>query len=311
MAPRKQAKQAAAENIIELAAADGNVTPPKKRKVAAKSTAPKQAKTTRQVKAQEAATVFSPKNLRSRQKAVAPKNVAGDKSNKQKEEKKTDDNTGEQVAKKTRGGGKSAVKKAGTKTATAKPKAKAPIEKNKDQKNSVENIGNGISDENPKRATRRGKATEENVAPAATKVRVRKPRKRKSAEAEAIADDEEPPAKNDAEIVDNKKSREKAKKTAKAAVKEKNSTKISRGKHIEEEIKKKEEGISMNVKKEEGISMNLALESVVENDTSVDKSNNVSYNDNNKAEITFEMKDVEEDINNPTAFERSATFLVL
>lgn len=233
MAPRKQAKQAAAESI-QVAAADGNVTP-KKSKVAAKSTTPKQAKTAaprqvRQVKAQEAATVFSPKNLRSRQKNVAPKNDAEDKSkkifvNKEKEEKKTveDDNTGKQVEKKPRGGSKSAVmKKAGTKTVTAKPKAKTPVvKKKKDQVgNGAGNIGNGIvSDENPpKRATRRGKAAdEENVAPAATKVQViKKPRKRKTAETEAIAeaDDEESPGKNDAEmIVDNKKSRKKAKKT--------------------------------------------------------------------------------------------------
>jgi len=234
MAPRKQAKQAAAEST-QVAAADGNVTPPKKRKAAAKSTPPKQAKTApprqvRQVKEQEAATVFSPKNLRSRQKDVAPKNDAENKSkkmfvNKQKEEEKTveDDNTGEQVEKKTRGGGKSAVtKKAGTKTATAKPKAKAPVvKKKKDQvENGAGDVENGtVSDENPpKRTTRRGKAAdEENVAPAATRVRViKKPRKRKTAETEAIAevDDEELPEKNDAEmIVDNKKSREKAKKT--------------------------------------------------------------------------------------------------
>lgn len=91
---------------------------------------------------------------------------------------------------------------------------------------------------------------------------------------------------------------------AKAAVKEKkDSTKISKGKrNVEKEIK--------DVEKEEGISKNLALESVDENDTSVDKSNNVSHNENNKAEITIEIKDDEENINYTSAFERSATFVL-
>lgn len=233
MAPRKQTKQAAAESI--QAAADGNVTPPKKRKTAAKSTVtavPKQAKAAvprqvRQVKERETATAFSPKELRSRQKDV-PKNDTENKSkmfvNKWKEEKTAieDNDTDEQiVGKKTRGGGKSAVtKKAGTKTTTSKPKVKAlVIKKQKEVGDSAGDIENDTgSEKNPsKRTTRRERAADgENVAPATTKVRsIKRPRKRKNAETEAIAEaDDEPQEKNDAEmIVDSKKSRERAKKT--------------------------------------------------------------------------------------------------
>lgn len=231
MARRRQAKQAAAEST--QAAADGDVTPPKKRKAAAKSTAPKPAKSAlprqvRQVKEQEAATAFSPKNLRSRLKDVAAKNETESKSktfvNKQKEEKTLEDNnTGEQVVeKKTRGGGKSAVtKKAGTKTTTAKPKAKASVVKKKKdnvENGNVEDIESGnVSEENPpKRTTRRGKTAdeEENVRPAKVRT-IKRPRKRKTTEeTEAIAEaDDEPREKDDAEMIVDKKSRAKAKKT--------------------------------------------------------------------------------------------------
>lgn len=208
MAPRKQVKQAAAETTVALAAADGNVTPPKKSKTVKKSTvaaAPKQAKTAaprqlRQVKEREAATVFSPKYLRSRNKDVVPKNDAGNEAkkvpiNRQRKEKAVveDNNVGEKVV-------KNKVQK------KAPAVAKSAVKK---------------AEENPPKKTRGGKMTvdEENVAPPAKVRSVKRPRKR-NAQTEVAEPEEkknagdEPEVKKSAEtIAASKEPREKAKKT--------------------------------------------------------------------------------------------------
>lgn len=239
MAPRKQTKQAAAESTV--AAADGNVTPPKKRKTVARSTvaeAPKQAKSkaaaaaprhTKQAKKlleEELAPVFSPKKLRSRDKNVvaaavttknaAPKTDTRTKSkkvfvNKQQREKADEEVVEQQVAeKKTRG---KSAKKAGT-----KPKAKAPVaRKRKSEVEENEDVENAevVGEEIPpvRRTTRRGKTVdEENVAPAAT--RAQRPRKRAETKMLAEADDTPEEKENDAEMIAaGKKPRERTKKT--------------------------------------------------------------------------------------------------
>lgn len=61
--------------------------------------------------------------------------------------------------------------------------------------------------------------------------------------------------------------------------------------------------------KEEHISMNSTLEAVDEN-AAVEESN-VSYIENNEAELTIEMKDGQENIKDLSNFERTATFLSL
>ncbi|XP_070150072.1 nucleolar protein 58 [Polyergus mexicanus] len=214
MAPRKQVKEVA-ETTVALAAADGNATPPKKRKTVTKSrdtATPKQAKTAiprqlRQTKEREVATVFSPKYLRSRNKNVAPKNDTGNEN----ESKKTtvDKEQKEKTVVKNNNTGERVVKKVQKKAPTG-------------AKSAVKN-----AEENPPKKTRRGKTVdEENVAPvvpAATKMRFSK-KLTKIAETEAIAEvgDEPPEEKKDAQmIVAGKKSREQAKKTAKITVKEK------------------------------------------------------------------------------------------
>lgn len=250
MAPRRQVKQAAAEST--LAAADGNVTPPKKRKTAARSSeTPKEAKSkaaprqTRRAKAlQEAAVVLTPKNLRSRNNAnvvvagttknPVPKTDAASKTktrvSKRQKEKTTmgnDDVNEEVVEEKMRG---KSVKKAGTKPKTAK----APVARKRrgeivDEVEGLAENGEVVVEENPpvvKRATRRGKAVEEeNVAPVTMKIRAEKDRKspkrqrmRRNAQAKvpAEADDDTPEEKENEEvIVASKKPRERVKKTGK------------------------------------------------------------------------------------------------
>lgn len=209
MAPRKQVKQAAAETTVALADADGNVTPPKKSKTVKKSTvaaAPKQAKTAaprqlKQVKERQAATMFSPKYLRSRNKDVVPKNDAENEAKKvpinkqKKEEAVVEDN------------------KIGEKVVKNKIQKKAPTVAKSAVKKAEENP--------PKKPARGGKTVdEENVAPPAKVRSVKQLRKRPNAQTEDAEPEEkknagdEPEEKKSVETIGaSKEPREKAKKT--------------------------------------------------------------------------------------------------
>lgn len=194
MAPRRQAKQPAAETVA--ATAGGDVTPPKKRKITAKPLAEKPKPARPRVRAakhnnnNDVATdevSFSPKKLRTRMnKTVAevPKNPTGAKSRARKANKQaetamdTDEEIAEQqevvekkqvVEKKSRA--KPAAKKAGTskKPAAAKSRAK----KSQDDvaiENGAEEFEKGNTNKE-KRTTRRKKVAEipeEQDVPAAT-----------------------------------------------------------------------------------------------------------------------------------------------
>lgn len=210
MAPRRQAKQPAAETVA--AVADGNVTPPKKRKTAAKSAAtnePKQAAKgrSRQAKAgkRESAAAGEPasppKKSRSRQKnaAVAAKNETKGKSkkrvNKEPEDAAPEDNAVEKTVEKKARGGKAAaaVKKAGIKATATKPKAKSPAARKPRIKTTIEsgagNSGkqNAVSKSPAKRTTRRMRAAVvESDAPAQPAAKASRKRKNVQDTNEAI-----------------------------------------------------------------------------------------------------------------------------
>lgn len=242
MARRRQAKQPATESVV-VASADGNVTPPKKRKTAvAKPAAAEPA-------AVEPAAADEPRQIRSRQAKAAkreneavsepasppkksrakPKSAVADAKNDAKSRPKRqtkkesenaamkDDAAEEVVEKKTRGG--KATEKAGMKATMVKPKAKVPVARK--QKTTVENGDpeKNVVDEGPtKRTTRRAKAVEEGAdAPVQPPVRAA-PRKRKNApdakvirEAQVAKDEEE--EENEAKVAEaSKQSRTRAKK---------------------------------------------------------------------------------------------------
>jgi len=201
MARRRQAKQAAAESVV--AAADGSVTPLKKRKTAVKSVTadePKQTKNrSRQAKAtkqdNEVASepASSPKKSRSRQRnatdTITATTIAktGTKSkskkqiDKESEETTIESNNEKVVEKKTRSGKATAVvKKAGKKVTETKSKAKIPIVRKQTRIKDVEN--------SPVQRSRRAKIVEENDVPAQPIVKVSRKRKNVEDANEAIAE---------------------------------------------------------------------------------------------------------------------------
>nr|XP_012234225.1 PREDICTED: neurofilament medium polypeptide-like [Linepithema humile] len=206
MAPRKQAKQPAAETVV--AAADGNTTPPKKRKIAAKSVAekPKPVKTGSRATAEKPVvdeSAISPKKLRSKTKNTVEVPETG--------------------RKKARG--KPTTKKAGTskKPAATKSRAKKPQDEaaveNGDK--DFEKGDTGKENSAKRSPLRRGKAVEKSDVPAAaSKAKsTAKSRKRKNPEdannavteaesAQIVEKDEE----TEPETVANKKNRSKSKK---------------------------------------------------------------------------------------------------
>lgn len=211
MAPRKQTKQAATESVV--AAADGNVTPPKKRKMPAKpADEPRQAKgRSRQANKQEdevaGELASSPKKLRSRQNkqpaagATTTAVVKNDtkskpkkKTNKEPENAEVDNHASEEVAEKRTRGGKTVAtaKKAGTKVAAVKPKAKVPVTRKQktpatDEDSAVDSGKKNVAAKSPaKRTTRQVKAVKENDAPTQSTAKVS--RKRKNVEDEAVTE---------------------------------------------------------------------------------------------------------------------------
>lgn len=246
MAPRRQAKQPATETVV--AAADGNVTPPKKRKIATKPVTdkPKPVRTMASRAAKEkhnnnnndvAVDEFAvpPKKSRGKTKtaAEAPKSTAIAKTKTKKVNKQAeaavDNNMDEEVTeqqekkqiaeKKTRG--KPAAKKAGT---SKKPAAtKSRVKKPQDEvviENGSEDLEKDTGKKNAAKKTRRGgKAVEDvekNDAPAASKAKpAAKSRKRKpaeDAEKDVIAEAEVAVNVEKMEMVLNKKSGGKSKK---------------------------------------------------------------------------------------------------
>ncbi|XP_029167550.1 LOW QUALITY PROTEIN: PC4 and SFRS1-interacting protein-like [Nylanderia fulva] len=233
MAPRKQVKQAAAKST--LAAANGNVTSPKKKKTTAKSAEEaniKAAPGKTRVKALQETAVFSPKMLRSKVKNVAeptktavPKtDAAGISKGKAVANKRqrVNNNIAEEeeeeevVEKKKRG--KTAIKDTKSKTTAKAPVARKRKSETEDQVKDPAQNGEVIHEENPpvaKRATRAKTGEEKNVTPATTKRAkvVQKPPAKKSRNVETKV-----PAETD--DVASKKPRKGMKKTAKVTAKE-------------------------------------------------------------------------------------------
>ncbi|KYM95108.1 PREDICTED: probable replication factor C subunit 1 [Cyphomyrmex costatus] len=206
MARRRQAKQAATESVVT--AADGNVTPPKRRRVAAKSPTADESKQikgrSRQAKADEQNNEVASKSAgksRSRQRNVtdaiattaAAKTSTKSKSKKQidkEPEKTTTENDNKEVAEKRTRGSKAAaaVKKAGKKVTVTKSKAKVPAARKqtrtKDAGNSAEDL-EGKNTDNKNRSIKRPrqrpvKTVEENNVSVQPTTKV--PRKRRNVE---------------------------------------------------------------------------------------------------------------------------------